>query len=86
MSNNSAFDSKATPGKNGYELRSELIAMSKHLLENEYKAKWEEWTNVTAAVDPEGNLVADNNMPVFPTADDVLATAEKFYTFVNKRH
>ena len=69
--------------KNGYEIRSDVLAMAKDHIEQEYKAKYAGW-EVTAKRDEKtGQVVTQVAMPEFPGMDKVLEAAEKFYGFVN---
>ena len=69
--------------KNGYEIRSDVLAMAKDHVQNEYRAKYAGW-EVTAQRDEKTNQVVTTvAMPEYPGMDKVLEAAEKFYGFVN---
>jgi hypothetical protein len=69
--------------KNGYEIRTDILAMAKDLVGQEYAVKFNGW-EMTAERDPKTNqIVSKVNMPEFPGLDKVLETAEKMYAFVN---
>jgi len=69
--------------KNGYEIRSDVLAMAKNHVEQEYHAKFAGW-EVSAERDATtGQIVTKVGMPEFPGLDKVLEAAEKFYGFVN---
>jgi len=61
--------------KNGYEIRTEILAMAKDYLHQDYQARFEEWNNSQK----NSGLAA----PLFPTTEDVIKTAQVFYGFVN---
>ena len=69
--------------KNGYEIRSDILAMAKDAVMEEYKYKYAGW-EVTAQRDEKtGQLVSSVAMPEFPGLDKIMEAAEKFYGFVN---
>lgn len=69
--------------KNGYEIRTDILAMAKDLVQSEYSMKFHGW-EMTAEKDPHtGQLVTTVEMPEFPGLDKVLDAAEKMYEFVN---
>ena len=69
--------------KNGYEIRTEILAMAKDLVGQEYAMKYAGW-EVTQQRDKDGKLVTEVAMPEFPGLDKILETAEKMYGFVNQ--
>jgi len=70
--------------KNGYEIRSDVLAMAKDFVEKEYSMKFAGW-ELTAIKDPKtGELVSKVEMPVFPGLEQILNAAEKMYGFVNQ--
>jgi hypothetical protein len=69
--------------KNGYEIRTEILGMAKDLVGEEFHSKFHGW-ELTVERDPKnGQAVTRVGMPEFPGLDQVLATAEKMYEFVN---
>jgi hypothetical protein len=69
--------------KNGYEIRSDVLAMAKEHVEQEYKAKFAGWEMSVEKDAKTGQVVTKVGMPEFPGMDKVLEAAEKFYGFVN---
>lgn len=69
--------------KNGYEIRTDILAMAKDLVMNDFQIKWNGW-ELTAKRDSSGQILSKVEMPEFPGLDKVLETAEKMYNFVNK--
>jgi len=70
--------------KNGYEIRTEILAMAKDLVSTDYQVKFHGW-ELSAERDPKTNqIITQVNMPVFPGLDKILETAEKMYAFVNQ--
>ncbi len=69
--------------KNGYEIRTDILAMAKEQVENEFNVKFQGWSMTAARDDKTGQLVTSVGMPEFPGLDKVLETAEKMYAFVN---
>ena len=68
--------------KNGYEIRTEILKMAKDLVAEEYHSKFHGW-ELSVTKDNQGNVTTKVGMPEFPGLDQVLATAEKMYAFVN---
>jgi hypothetical protein len=68
--------------KNGYELRTTILELAHNHLWQDYHAKLGQFeTSVTK----EGSeIVTTVSMPSVPGVESILATAEKFYKFVNK--
>ena len=69
--------------KNGYEIRSDILAMAKDLVAQEYTYKWQGWEMSAKRDEKNGQIVTTVGMPEFPGLDKVLETAEKMYGFVN---
>ena len=70
--------------KNGYEIRTEILAMAKDLVGQEFHAKYMGWEVSAQRDEKTGQLVTQVGMPEFPGLDKVLETAEKMYSFVNQ--
>ena len=70
--------------KNGYEIRTDILAMAKEHVEQEYKAKYAGWEITAKRDEKSGQLVSTVTMPEFPGLDKVLEAAEKMYGFVNQ--
>ena len=67
--------------KNGYEIRSDILALAKDAVMEEYRYKYLGWELTAEKVD--GKLVSSVSMPEFPGLDKIMEAAEKFYGFVN---
>lgn len=70
--------------KNGYELRTDILAMAKDLVQAEYSMKFQGWEMSAERDEKTGQIVTKVGMPEFPGLDKVLETAEKMYGFVNQ--
>ena len=70
--------------KNGYEIRSDVLAMAKDFVEKEYSMKFAGWELTTKKDPATGELVSKVEMPVFPGLEQILDAAEKMYSFVNQ--
>mgnify|MGYP003333106833 CR=1 FL=1 len=84
---NMSFETPKLPevkfSRNGYEIRTDILAMAKDLVAQEYTYKYNGW-EISSERDPKtGQLVSTVAMPEFPGLDKVLETAEKMYNFVN---
>lgn len=69
--------------KNGYEIRTDILAMAKDLVETEYRVKFQGWEQTVARDEKTGQVVSTVTIPEFPGLDKVLETAQKMYDFVN---
>lgn len=83
----SNFDTPKMPevkfNKNGYEIRTDILAMAKDLVQGEYQVKFQGWEMTAKRDDKTGQIVTQVGMPEFPGLEKVLETAEKMYSFVN---
>ena len=70
--------------KNGYELRTDILAMAKDAVQHEYQMKFQGWELSAKRDEKTGQLVSTVSMPEFPGLDKILETAEKMYGFVNQ--
>ena len=70
--------------KNGYELRTDILAMAKDAVQHEYQMKFQGWEMSAKRDDKTGQIVSTVTMPEFPGLDKILETAEKMYGFVNQ--
>lgn len=69
--------------KNGYEIRTDILAMAQSQVMEEYRMKFKGWEMSVAKDEKTGQVVTSVGMPEFPGMDKVLEAAEKFYGFVN---
>ncbi len=69
--------------KNGYEIRTDILAMAKDLVSEDIHAKFRGWEMSVARDEKTGQVVTKVDMPEFPGLDKVLEAAEKMYSFVN---
>lgn len=70
--------------KNGYEIRTDILAMAKDLVAQDFHVKFQGWEMTATRDEKTGQIVSKVNMPEFPGLDKVLETAEKMYAFVNQ--
>ncbi len=84
----SNFDTPKLPevkfNKNGYEIRTDILAMAKDIVHQEYSWKFQGWEMSAKRDEKTGQVVTSVGMPEFPGLDKVLETAEKMYSFVNQ--
>jgi hypothetical protein len=70
--------------KNGYEIRSDVLAMAKDIVMQDYQVRMHGW-EITALKDERtGQLTTTVAMPEFPGLEKILEAAEKMYSFVNQ--
>ena len=70
--------------KNGYEIRTDILAMAKDQINNEFQVKFQGWSMTAQRDEKTGQLVTTVGMPEYPGMDKVLEAAEKMYGFVNQ--
>ena len=70
--------------KNGYEIRTEILAMAKDLVAQDFHVKFQGWEMTSKRDEKTGQIISKVEMPEFPGLDKVLETAEKMYSFVNQ--
>jgi hypothetical protein len=69
--------------KNGYEIRTDILAMAKDLVAQDFQVKFNGWEMTAERDEKTGQIISKVAMPEFPGLDKVLETAEKMYSFVN---
>ena len=69
--------------KNGYEIRSDILAMAKDLVQQDFQVKFAGWEMTAQRDEKTGQIISKVDMPEFPGMDKVLEAAEKMYGFVN---
>jgi len=70
--------------KNGYEIRTDILAMAKDLAMQDFQVKFQGWEMTAERDEKTGQIVNRVSMPEFPGLDKILETAEKMYGFVNQ--
>jgi hypothetical protein len=74
---------KVTFSKNGYEIRTDILAMAKDLVAQDFHVKFQGWEMTAMRDEKTGQIVSTVEMPQFPGLDKILETAQKMYDFVN---
>ncbi len=69
--------------KNGYEIRTDILAMAKDLVGQDFHVKFQGWEMTATRDEKTGQIISKADMPEYPGLDKVLETAEKMYAFVN---
>ena len=70
--------------KNGYEIRTDILAMAKDIAMQEYQVKYAGWEITAQRDEKTGQVVSSISMPAFPGLEQILQNAEKMYAFVNQ--
>ena len=83
MSDNTPKLPEVKFNKNGYEIRTDILAMAKDVVMQDYQVKFAGWQMSAEKDEKTGQLVGTVAMPEFPGMDKILEAAEKFYGFVN---
>jgi len=69
--------------KFGYEICIDILAMAKDLVSQDFQIKFQGWEMTSARDEKTGQIITKVDMPEYPGLDQVLATAEAMYKFVN---
>ena len=69
--------------KNGYEIRTDILAMAKDVVMQDYQVKFAGWQMTAQKDEKTGQIVSTVSMPEYPGMDKILEAAEKMYAFVN---
>lgn len=72
--------------KNGYEIRTEIFGMAKDIVIQDFNAKLAEYEMSTKKDPKTGEIVFKTTFPEFPGLAQILETAEKIYSFVDKKN
>jgi hypothetical protein len=83
MSDNTPKLPEVKFNKNGYEIRTDILAMAKDLVGQDFHYKYVGW-EASIERDKDGKIVTKVAMPEFPGLEKILETAEKMYSFVNQ--
>ena len=76
-----SFTPQVKYNKNGYEIRTQILKMAQDETWNDYHAQFGAWS--TSIANEKGEEVsAKVELPTVPGVQQVLETAEKFYSFV----
>jgi len=67
--------------KNGYEIRSDILALAKDATMSEYAHKFAGWE--ISNRQSNGQIITTVGMPSVPGLDAILEAAERMYAFVN---
>ncbi len=70
--------------KNGYEIRTDILAMAKDLAMQDFQMKYSGWEITAKRDEKTGQIINKVEMPAFPGLEQILETAEKMYAFVNQ--
>ena len=83
----SQFETPKVPevkfNKNGYEIRTDILAMAKDVVTHDFQVKFSGWELTAKRDEKTGQIVSKIDMPEFPGLDKILEAAEKMYGFVN---
>ena len=69
--------------KNGYEIRTDILAMAKDLVGQDFHVKFQGWEMSAQRDEKTGQIVTTVGMPDYPGVEKILEAAEKMYSFVN---
>ena len=73
--------------KNGYEIRTDILAMAKDLVVQEFQYKWNAWEMTATRDEKTGQVITSTLLqmpPIFSGLDKILETAHVMYDFVNQ--
>lgn len=70
-------------GRNGYEIRADLLELAQKHVMSEYHSKINKLQLEYGLDDITGELLFEGEIPTPPSVADVLVAANEFYSFVN---
>lgn len=79
----SDFSSVKVSGRNGYEIRADLLELAQKHVMSEYHANIDKLRLEYGIDDITGELLFEGDIPTPPSVADVLVAANEFYSFVN---
>ena len=71
--------------KNAYEIRTEILDMAKTFVMDRFHNERSNWENSADRHPETGTILSLKKAPVYPSSNDVLAEAEKLYSFVDTK-
>ena len=71
--------------KNAYEIRTEILSMAQGFVMSKFEDARNKWENSTDRHPETGVILYVGEAPKYPTSDDILAEAEKLYSFVDTK-
>lgn len=71
--------------KTPFEIRADLLKQAQDFLVAQYIANTEFYAKTVAELTKQGNDIADALIPKYPSIQDVLNEAKKFYSFVTTK-
>lgn len=69
---------------NAYEIRTKILKMAKEMVQDQYWATKDRWSE-SMAKDDEGKIIDMKGCPTPPTLKDVMDAAETMYSFVKSQ-
>ena len=69
--------------KNAYEIRTDILSMAQSFVMDKFHTAKSNWENSTDRHPETGNILSTEYCPKYPSSDDILAEAEKLYSFVD---
>ena len=74
---------KVSFNANGYEIRTQVLAMAKDHEWSDFHAKFAGWEQTVKRDPKTGEVLTSVTMPAVPGVEQVLSAAKKFYAFVD---
>jgi hypothetical protein len=74
-----------TNNKNAYEIRTEILSMAQGFVMDKFHNERNNWESSTSRHPETGQLLSTKDAPVYPSSEDILAEANKLYSFVDSK-
>ena len=71
--------------KNAYEIRTEILQKALGFVMDRFHNERSNWENSADRHPETGTILSLKDAPVYPSSNDVLAEAEKLYSFVEDK-
>ena len=71
--------------KNAYEIRTEILDMAKTFVMDRFYSSKQNWEMSTDRHPDDGTILSTVDAPQYPSSNEILAEAEKLYSFVDSQ-
>ena len=71
--------------KNAYEIRTEILDMARGFVMDRYHSAMQKWQEPTDRHPETGQLLSTVDAPQYPSSSEILAEANKLYSFVDSK-
>ena len=77
--------SNTNTNKNAYEIRTEILGMAQGFVMDKFLNKHQKWQDCADRHPETGQFLSTVDSPQYPSSNEILAEAEKLYSFVEDK-